>query len=41
VNVIRRTYETGRQVAANFKTTMAFLFDDLLPQWNYVAIPQQ
>ena len=41
VNVIRRTYETGRQVAENFKTTMTLLFDDLLPKWNYVATPQQ
>jgi hypothetical protein len=40
VNVIRRTYETGRQVAENFKTTMSLIFDDLLPKWNYVAMPQ-
>jgi hypothetical protein len=40
VNVIRRTYETGRQVAENFKTTMSLIFDDLLPTWNYVAMPQ-
>lgn len=40
VNVIRRTYETGRQVAENFKTGMTLIFDDLLPKWNYVATPQ-
>jgi len=40
VNVIRRTYETGRQVAENFKTRMTLIFDDLLPKWNYVATPQ-
>ena len=40
VNVIRRGYETGRKVADNFKTNMAILFDELLPQWNYVAKPQ-
>jgi hypothetical protein len=41
VNVIRRTYEIGRQAAENFKTTMTLLFDDWLPQWNYVVTPQQ
>lgn len=41
VNVIRRAYETGRKVARNFKATMTILFDDLLPKWNYRAVPQQ
>lgn len=40
VNVIRRVYETGREVADDFKTTMTILFDDLLPKWNYVIKPQ-
>lgn len=40
VNVIRRVYETGRKVADNFKASMAILFDDLLPKWNYVVTPQ-
>jgi hypothetical protein len=40
VNVIRRLYETGRKVARNFKETMTILFDDLLPRWNYRAVPQ-
>jgi Rhodopirellula transposase DDE domain len=40
VNVIRRMYETGRKVAAKFKETMTILFDDVLPKWNYRAIPQ-
>ena len=39
VNVIRRIYETGRQVADDFKANMPLLFDDLLPKWNYVATP--
>jgi len=39
VNVIRRVYETGRQVAAEFKASLPILFDDLLPQWNYRAAP--
>ena len=40
VNVIRKVYETGRRVAKDFKSNMALLFDDLLPRWNYVAVPQ-
>ena len=40
VNVIRRVYKTGREVADNFKANMAILFDELLPKWNYVAKPQ-
>jgi hypothetical protein len=40
VNVIRRVYETGREVADDFKATMAILFDDLLPKWNYLVRPQ-
>ncbi|MEW5837173.1 MAG: ISAzo13 family transposase [Pseudomonadota bacterium] len=40
VNVIRRAYATGRKVAADFKATMAIRFDDLLPKWNYRAVPR-
>ncbi len=40
VNVIRRTYAIGREAAENFKTTMTLAFDDMLPRWNYVAMPQ-
>jgi len=40
VNIIRRGYETGRKVAANFKKTTTILFDDVLPKWNYRAVPQ-
>ena len=40
VNIIRRVYETGRKVAATFKETMTILFDDVLPRWNYRALPQ-
>jgi hypothetical protein len=40
VNVIRRAYETGREVAAAFKAALPILFDNLLPKWNYRAVPQ-
>ena len=39
VNVIRRVYETGRNVAADFNANMTIEFDDLIPKWNYRAIP--
>jgi hypothetical protein len=41
VNVINRAYETGRKVVKGFKSNMKLLFDDLLPKWNYVAVPQK
>lgn len=40
VNVIRRVYQTGRQVAAAFKAALPIVFDARLPKWNYRAIPQ-
>jgi Rhodopirellula transposase DDE domain len=40
VSVIRNIYETGRKVAKDFKHTMTIKFDDLLPTWNYTAVPQ-
>ena len=40
VNVIRRTYDIGRQVAQNFKANMNILFDDLIHKWNYRVVPQ-
>jgi hypothetical protein len=41
VNVINRAYETGRKVVKGFKSSMKLQFDDLLPNWNYVAVPQK
>ena len=37
VSIIRRIYETGRQVSEDFKASMPILFDDRLPKWNYRA----
>lgn len=39
VNVIRRIYELGRKVATDFTTEMSIRFDDVLPNWNYRAVP--
>ena len=38
-NIIEKVYQTGRKVAADFRENMRIVFDDLLPQWNYRAIP--
>ena len=40
VSVIREAYATGRKVARDFKSTMTIQFDELLPKWNYRAVPQ-
>ena len=39
VHVIDKIYETGRKVAESFKSEMRIAFDNLLPKWNYRAIP--
>jgi hypothetical protein len=41
VDIIATTYHTGVKAPADFKETMAIAFDDLLPKWNYRALPQQ
>lgn len=40
VNVMRRAYLTGRKVAEDFKDNMTIMFDELLPKWNYRAVPR-
>jgi len=40
VNVLRRVYETGRQVSDEFKANMPIRFDDRLPKWNDRAVPR-
>jgi DDE family transposase len=39
VNIIDKTYATGRKVVDGFKKTMRILFDNILPRLNYRAIP--
>jgi len=41
VEIIEKIYQTGRKVAEDFKTTMRIIFDTVLPQWNYRALPNQ
>jgi hypothetical protein len=38
--ILDKSYQTGRKVAKDFKSTMEIVFDELLPQWNYTAKPQ-
>jgi hypothetical protein len=40
VNVMRKAYQIGRKVAEDFKDNMTIMFDELLPKWNYRAVPQ-
>jgi hypothetical protein len=40
VNVMRRHDETGRKATAQLKQNPRIVFDNLLPKWNYRAIPQ-
>ena len=39
VHVMDKLYQTGRKVAVDFKDNMTIKFDELLPKWNYTAIP--
>ncbi len=39
VNIMDTIYQTGRQVTEAFKQHMPLVFDDVLPRWNYRAIP--
>jgi hypothetical protein len=39
VNILNKVYEKGRQVAEGFKKTMGILFDNILPRFNYRAVP--
>ena len=40
VNVIRRCYETGQVATKEIKQNLKIRFDQLLPKWNYSAVPQ-
>ena len=39
--IIDAVYETGRKATKAFLEQMPIIFDEFLPQWNYVARPQQ
>jgi Rhodopirellula transposase DDE domain len=39
VHILDKLYQTGRQVAEDFKQQMTIVYDSFLAQWNYRAIP--
>lgn len=39
VNILDKIYEKGRKVAEGFKDTMRIIFDNILPRFNYRALP--
>lgn len=41
VNILDKVYQAGRKVADGFKQTMRIVFDNVLPRFNYRALPAQ
>ncbi len=39
VEILDKVYLTGRTYAEGFKKTMKIVFDEILPKWNYRAVP--
>jgi hypothetical protein len=39
VDILDKVYQTGRKYAEGFKENMRIVFDEILPKWNYRAIP--
>jgi len=39
VNIVDKIYETGKKASELFMKNMPIIFDQLLPRWNYKAMP--
>jgi hypothetical protein len=39
VDILDKVYQTGRKDAEGFKQDMKIVFDEILPRWNYRAVP--
>lgn len=39
VDILDKVYQTGRKYAEGFKENMKIVFDEILPRWNYRAVP--
>ncbi len=39
VEILEKVYQTGRKYAEGFKENMEIVFDEILPKWNYRAVP--
>ena len=40
VNVLRRFYETKRNATKQMKQSLRTIYDELMPKWNYLTVPQ-
>lgn len=40
VNILDKVFQTGRKASKDFRQSMPIVFDKVLPQWNYTAVPQ-
>ena len=40
VSILAKAYETGRKCAEGFRESMKIVFDEILPKWNYRAVPE-
>ncbi len=41
VEILDKVYQTGRKYAEGFKENMKIVFDEILPKWNYRAVPSR
>src|SRR5438067_1960263 len=41
VDILDKVYQTGRKYAEGFKENMKIVFDEILPKWNYRAVPSR
>jgi Rhodopirellula transposase DDE domain len=39
VDILDKVYQKGRKYAEGFKEDMTIVFDEILPKWNYRAVP--
>jgi hypothetical protein len=40
VDVLKGNYITGKKASADFINNVPIVFDEILPRWNYCAIPK-
>ncbi len=40
LNVLDKVYQTKRKASAEFIRSMPIVFDEFLPDWNYIAMPE-
>jgi hypothetical protein len=40
VRILEKVYQTGLKCTAGFKKNMKIVFDEVMPKWNYRALPE-